>query len=189
MLQARSVEAPASRKRRRRQSVLNAILSASLPVLRKWAHGLLPANARRRADTEDLVQDALVGVIRNLGEGSSIHPKALRRYLKTAIQNKVCDEVKRARLGEVCNLGTACEDGDSKRSGEIAAESEYQREYRDALLRLGEDDKRLLIGRIELGLTYEELAVATEKPSPAAARMAARRAALRLARTMGSTTL
>lgn len=167
-------------------SAFEALLVNVLPSLRRWAHGLLPQGARRRADTEDLVQDAVVGVLRVIGEGSSVHPAALRRYLMTAIQNRIRDEVKRCGKGEVRNLGLCTETELRQATEERAAESENQREYRLALLKLEEDDKLLLIGRIELGLTYEELAIATGRRSPAAARMAARRAALRLARTLES---
>jgi hypothetical protein len=42
----------------------------------------------------------------------------------------------------------------------------------------------MLIGRLELGLSYEELAVATSKPSADAARKAAQRALVKLVEAM-----
>ncbi|MGE0641983.1 MAG: sigma-70 family RNA polymerase sigma factor [Thermoanaerobaculia bacterium] len=167
------------------RSRLEAVLVSAFPALRKWAHGRLPAFARRRADTEDLVQDAIMDVLRNLDKGYSVHPEALRRYLMTAIQNRIHDEIRRARIGEVRNLATGNDAIDSKQSHEDAAESVHQREFRESVLRLCEDDQRLLVGRLELGLSFEDLAIATGRPTPAAARTAARRAALRLARIIG----
>jgi RNA polymerase sigma-70 factor (ECF subfamily) len=49
---------------------------------------------------------------------------------------------------------------------------------------LSASDQEAIIGRIELGYDYGELAAALGKPSPAAARMAVRRALLRLAENM-----
>jgi RNA polymerase sigma-70 factor (ECF subfamily) len=136
-------------------------------------------------DTGDVVQEAIVGVLRNLGELESADPDQLRRYLIVAIQNRIRDEVRRSQIGEVANgVDGAAPDGGASPHDE-AVESEYQRQYRDALLRLDEDGRQLLVGRIELGLSYEELAVATGRPSADAARAAARRAALQLAQIMG----
>ena len=43
----------------------------------------------------------------------------------------------------------------------------------------------MIIGRVELGLTYSEIAAAAGKPSANAARMAVTRALIRLAEEMG----
>ena len=56
--------------------------------------------------------------------------------------------------------------------------------YEEALRRLKPEDREAVIGRVELGLTYGELALALEKPTADAARKAAQRALVRLAREM-----
>ena len=56
--------------------------------------------------------------------------------------------------------------------------------YEAALARLREEDRDLVIGRIELGLTFEELAEAVGKPSTDAARKAAQRALVKLIEEM-----
>jgi len=56
--------------------------------------------------------------------------------------------------------------------------------YEEALSRLRPEDREAIIGRIELGLTNEELAETLGKPSPNAARMAVERALFRLAKEM-----
>ena len=58
--------------------------------------------------------------------------------------------------------------------------------YEAALARMRDEDREVLIGRIELGLTYEELAEAVGKPSAEAARKAAQRALVRLVEDMQS---
>jgi RNA polymerase sigma-70 factor (ECF subfamily) len=52
--------------------------------------------------------------------------------------------------------------------------------YHAGLARLEAGERELIVGRIELGLSYQQLALATDRPSPDAARVAVRRALLRL---------
>jgi RNA polymerase sigma-70 factor (ECF subfamily) len=56
--------------------------------------------------------------------------------------------------------------------------------YESALQRLRNDERELIVARLEMGLTYSELAAATGKPSPDAARMAVTRAIARLIEEM-----
>jgi len=65
-------------------------------------------------------------------------------------------------------------------------ESDERRRYRRALLRLADDDQQLVVGRVELKLSYEQLARATGRASSEATRCAARRAMFRLAREVGA---
>lgn len=156
-----------------------------LPFVERWAHGRLPQRARRRMETGDLVQETLVQVLRNLGELDTADPQKLRNYLIAAIRNRVRDEIRRAEMGEVRNGAVA--DGPDPHPSPLheTIEAEERRQYRAALVSLPESDRDLLTGRIELGLAYQELALATGLPSAAAARMATRRASLRLARALG----
>ncbi|MEO8196609.1 MAG: sigma-70 family RNA polymerase sigma factor [Thermoanaerobaculia bacterium] len=167
-----------------RFAVVERVLAALLPYFERWTHGRLPRYARRRMDTGDVVQEAIVGVLRNLGEIDTADPEALRKYLIVAIRNRICDEVRRASHGEVANIHF--NPADSRPSPlEDAIDAENRRLYREALLGLDEDDQTLLVGRIDLGLSFEELALVSGRNSPDAARVATRRAALRLARRMG----
>jgi RNA polymerase sigma-70 factor (ECF subfamily) len=170
---------------RRRFETIERAMGALLPFFRRWAHGRLPRFARRRMDTGDVVQEAIVGVLRNLGELDGADQETLKRYLIVAIQNRICDEVRRAQIGEVTNGGTGRQPDTRPSPHEEAVEDEYQQQYRAALLQLSDDERRLLVGRIDLDLSYQELALATQRPSADAARAAARRAALHLARLMG----
>ena len=56
--------------------------------------------------------------------------------------------------------------------------------YDTALEQLEPQDREVVIGRVELGLSYAELARATNRPSADAARMAVGRALLKLARIL-----
>ena len=57
--------------------------------------------------------------------------------------------------------------------------------YERALAMLRPDEREAIIGRVEMGYSYEELAEALGKPSPDAARKAAQRALVRLIQQMG----
>jgi RNA polymerase sigma factor (sigma-70 family) len=167
-----------------RFAIIERAIATLLPFFQRWTHGRLPRYARRRMDTGDIVQEAIVGVLRNLGQIDTADPEALRRYLVIAIRNRISDEVRRASHGEVAN-GIRDQPDSGASPLDEAIDSENRRQYREALLTLGADDQTLLVGRIEMGLSFEELAIVTQRHSADAARVATRRAALRLARAMG----
>ena len=73
------------------------LVARYLPRLRRWATGRLPAWARERNDTDDLVQDT---VIRSLGKLEGFVPQhegALQAYLRQALLNRIRDLVRRAQ--------------------------------------------------------------------------------------------
>ena len=162
-------------------SAVNRLFYRFLPALRRWARGRLPRWARRRVDTEDLVQEAFVNVFRHLGRIEPRRRHALRAYLQESIRNRIRDEVRRAGQVEVSR--EAAPDLHDLGSSPLdrAVASENSSRYREALARLDAGEQELIVGRIELGLSYEQLALATERSSPDAARVAVRRALLRLA--------
>jgi len=164
---------------------IEQLFASLLPFLERWARGRLPAYARRRMDSGDLVQDAVVRALRRGDALDQLNPETLRLYLQTSILNRIRDEIRRARHGEVRNGPLPAVTDRAPGPLANAIESEERRQYRHALLTLCDEDQMLLVGRIELGMTYEDLALVTRRPTPEAARAAARRAALRLARTLG----
>ena len=60
--------------------------------------------------------------------------------------------------------------------------------YDAALAQLTDEEREAVIGRVELGLSYEELASAVGRPSPDAARMAVGRALVKLGKLLTSGT-
>jgi DNA-directed RNA polymerase specialized sigma24 family protein len=110
----------------------------------------------------------------------------VRCYLLKSIRNRIVDEVRRAewvaRLDER-HPASALDDAASPL--EEAIETEERRIYRELLLKLGEDERLLVVGRVDLNLSYHQLAIATGRPSADAARVASRRAILVLARAVG----
>ena len=67
---------------------------------------------------------------------------------------------------------------------DLALGAETMARYDEALAALRPQGREAIIGRIELGYDYKELAVSLDKPSVRAARAAVHRALLRLAEEM-----
>lgn len=156
-----------------------------VPGLLRWTRGRLPAYARRRMDTADLVQEALTGALVHLPDLDQRSPESVRGYIQESIRNRIRDEIRRSGLGEVSNdIDHPTPDWRSSPLDE-AIDAENERRFRAALARLDEDDQALVVGRIYLHQSYEELAAATGRHTADAARVGTRRAMLRLARWMG----
>lgn len=68
----------------------------------------------------------------------------------------------------------------------MASENEAFGRYEAALGWLREEEREIIIARLDFDLTYEQIAVALGRPSPDAARMAVRRALLELSEIMKS---
>lgn len=162
---------------------LDRLLARHLKPLQRWASGRLPIWARDLADTDDLVQETLTRTLRKIGGFEPRHVGALQAYLRQAVLNRIRDELRhKGRQPERAEL----EDLESEALSpfEQAIGREAVEDYERALARLRPEDREAIIARVEMGYTYEELAVALGKPTPDAARKAAQRALVRLAEEM-----
>jgi len=137
------------------------------------------------ADTHDLVQETLIQTFKKIDGFDHRGEGALRAYLRQAVMNRIRDELRRAsRRPAPEPLDVDVPDpGLSPLEGAIGQEALER--YEAALQRLSEMERELIIARVEMGLTYAELATAVGKPSADAARMALGRALVRLAEEMG----
>jgi RNA polymerase sigma-70 factor (ECF subfamily) len=166
------------------QDALDRLFTRHLGPLKRWASGRLPRAARDLADTDDLVQDTLLRTLRTMEGFEPRRVGALQAYLRQAVLNRVRDEFRhKRRLPHQTGLDDIEVD-----SGESPLEEAIGREavesYEQALARLRPEEREAIIGRVELGLSYDDLAEALGKPSSEAARKAARRALHRLAEEM-----
>ena len=170
------------------RDALDGLFARLLPSLRRWAHGRLPGGVRDLSDTADLVQHAIVGALRHLDRFEPRRRDALRAYLRQAIRNRVSDELRRhgRRPLHVPIDGDdlAAEAGLSPLARLLSREQEER--FHRAIDRLRAEDRELVIARLDLGYNYSQIALATGRPSPDAARMAVHRALLRLAEEMGA---
>ena len=160
---------------------VEAILERSLPRLRRWAHGRLPAVARGHLDTNDVIQDAVFQVLRRIDVFEPRHVNAMQAFLRRTVTNRICDEMRRLSRHPrpIALVDDQPGDGISPQEAAIQAET-YQR-YRDTLPRLRPRDRALVIARIELQWSYADIAQRFRMTTDAAARMAARRALRRFA--------
>jgi len=166
------------------RAALDRLFERYLPVLRRWAAGRLPRWARDVVDTDDMIQETLIKTFRNVGDFVPRHEGALGAYLRQAVHNRIRDEIRRVQA-RPRKEGLQDDHRDMGPSPlEEALGSEALLRYENALGRLGAEDRELILTRIEMGLSYEEVAMATNKPSADAARMAVSRALVRLAGEM-----
>ena len=163
---------------------LNRLLQRIMPALRRWSHGRLPSAARGMLQTDDLVQDTVVAAMRNLSNFEMRHQGALQAFLRTCVANRIRDIAKYEdrRPAKVPLPDHLVDQQTSPLEQAIGAENLER--YEGALRRLSAADREAIVGRLELQYSYEELAVALSKPTPAAARMAVKRAMERLAEEM-----
>ena len=151
---------------------MNDLFARYLPPLRRWASGRLPRWARDLADTPDLVQETLIQVFKRIEGFDHRGEGAFQAYLRQAVMNRIRNELRSAdHRPERVELEEQAAD-DQRSPLEQAIGTEAVERYEAALQRLREDERELVVARVEMGLTYSELAAATGKPSADAARMA-----------------
>lgn len=163
---------------------LNELFERHLPRLRHWASGRLPHWARDIADTTDVVHDTMVMTLSHLDGFEHRGDGALQAYLRQAILNRIRSELrKRAFRGFPAALDSQMSDqGTSPLDRAIANESLER--YEAGLEKLRTEDREAIVSRVELGLSYAEIAETLGKPNAHAARMAVVRAIERLTAAM-----
>lgn len=165
-------------------SALEVLLERYRPRLKRWASGRLPRYAREMTDTEDLVQEALIGTFKNFRAFEHRGEWALQAYLRRAVTNRIRDELRRHEAQpqrDEMPLGAATTD---KSPLEMALGQEVFERYDASLATLDDIEREAVIARVELGCSYQEIALLANKPSPDAARMLVARALAKLAQAM-----
>jgi RNA polymerase sigma-70 factor (ECF subfamily) len=166
------------------QAALNLLLTRYRPMLTRWARGRLPQGVRDLSDTEDLVQETIIGALRHLDRFELRGEGALHAYLRRAMLNRIRDELRRhGRRGAAETLDEQLVCAEDSPLDHVIGREALER-YEAALAQLNAGEREAIIARIELGQTFAEVAGALGKPSAEAARMAVNRALARLARLM-----
>jgi RNA polymerase sigma-70 factor, ECF subfamily len=161
---------------------LEALLARYRPRLTRWAAGRLPANARGKLDTQDLVQETLIAVAVRLPELAQ--PEAFPAYLRRALLNRLLDLGRRQQPPDL-RLDTDFDAIDARPTpGEQALSTEQWDLYERALAALAPREQLAVMGRLEWGLTHAELAEELGLATADAARMAATRAVAHLVRQL-----
>jgi len=166
------------------REALERLLARHAGPLRRWISGRLPRWARDLADTDDLVQDTLLRTFRKMEDFEPRHVGALQAYLRQAVLNRLRDELRRkGRAPSMVDLDDVRLEAAGSPLEEAIGREAVER-YEAALARLKPEERELIIARVEMDYSYEELAEAFGKPTPDAARKAAQRALVRLAEEM-----
>jgi RNA polymerase sigma-70 factor (ECF subfamily) len=166
------------------RDALDDLLRRYLPRLKRWIGGRLPRHHRGLNDTEDLVQETLINVLRVLPDFEIRHEAGLQAYLRHAVWNRLRQEIRRwtdrpvgAQLDESLS---ATEPSPL----ELAIGQQAIERYEAALEELDEDERSAIVLRLEFGHSYPELAMMLEKRTPDAARKIVERALPKLAESM-----
>ena len=163
---------------------LEQLIERYLPPFRRWARHRLPTWARGVMDTDDLVQETLLGTIKNLKNFRPRGDGALQAYLHKAMLNRIRDEMRKAKR-TAWPVTLDSKEPDRRPSPlNVTIEHEAYERYLQALNELRPADRQAIIARVELGQSWEQVADALHKPSRDAARVAVTRALRRLAETM-----
>ena len=102
----------------------------------------------------------------------------LQAYLRQALMNRVRDYARQAgRRPVTTGLDTGM-DPPARSPVEQAVGQQVLDRYEDALSRLRDMDRELVVARVELGLDVDEIAAAFDKPTPAGTRKAVARASV-----------
>lgn len=159
---------------------VEALLQRSIPSLRRFAHGRLPAAARGTLDTGDLVQETVLHVLRRLDTFEPRHVGAMQAYLRQSVINRIRDEVR--RIGRHPAPAELPEDlaSDLPSPLEEAVRAEAYDRYRAVLVQLSPRDREMVVARIEAQWNLGEIAQRFNMRTVDGARMAVTRALRRL---------
>jgi RNA polymerase sigma factor (sigma-70 family) len=159
---------------------LEALLERCLPSLKRWAHGRLPAHARGTLDTGDLVQEAAMHVLARLDKFEPRHVGAMQAYLRMSVINRIRDEIRKVgRRPETMELTVEPPSDVTSPLEAVIREEAYER-YRSALGKLRTRDREMVVARVEVQWTIQEIAHRFGMASVDAARVAVSRSLKRL---------
>ena len=157
-----------------------------LPILRKWAHGRLPAGARDLTETEDIVQVSLMKALQKVHDFESRGEGAFMAYLRTIMLNNIRREIQRfQRRHQIAPMEYNAELTDEQPSAlEKALGVETLEQYESALMGLSDNAREAVILRLEFGYSFPEVAAAIPCNSANAARMLVTRGLAKMAELM-----
>ena len=166
------------------KEALDVLCARYLPRLQRWARGRLPEETRGLVDTDDVVQDVLMQTLEQAPSFDPEHSGAFLGYARRAIQNRIRDELRRAKRKPSGDQSAGNVIDHKPSPLEEAIGTETLERYEAALGRLTLTEQAAITARLEARMTYEEIADELGKPTAGAARMAVSHALLRLAQEM-----
>ena len=126
----------------------------------------MPRYARSDANTEDVVQDAFLRTLRRIKRFQHRTVGGLQAYLRQAVVNRVRDLIRGSKRRGPASA-VEFEPRDWKPSPlEAAIMREQLDHFLEALRRLRPADRQVIVWRIELGYTADEIATKLGKSRP-----------------------
>jgi len=160
------------------------LLGRYKPVLKRMAHGRLPARARSLQDTDDIVQSTLISAFNHLEAFEPRRSGSFLAYLRQILSNKIVDAVRHGnRIPEHEPISEMMTDG-NRSPLEEALGMELFAAYQAALDKLNPQQRDAVQLRLEGGRSYSEIALEIGSPSANAARMLIERALVLMAKDM-----
>jgi RNA polymerase sigma-70 factor (ECF subfamily) len=163
---------------------MNRLFERLAPPLQRFARGRLPGWARGMIDTTDLVQETLLSTYKVVERGEALADGAIHAYVRKALKNRLIDELRKVDRRPALDEMDRSFEGDVASPLEQAIGAEALDRYESALQRMKEADRDAVVSRIELGLSYQDIATMLGRPSADAARMTVSRALVALAEVM-----
>jgi len=160
-------------------AALDRVFGRLVKRLRWWAHRRI-AGVRRMSDTADVVQDATLGVWQRIDRLDLRKPGDLAAYVRRAVLNRIHDESRRrTRQPDPITLNAELP-AQHPSALDRAIGNQSREQCQAAFSRLTQDERDVIVARLELGYSFDAIAALLDKPSAAAARMAFTRAIGRL---------
>jgi len=166
-------------------SAVRVLVERTLGPLKRWARGRLPRYARASANTDDVVQDAIMRALGRLERFEHRTVGGLQAYLRESVRNRIRDEIRRlSRRGIGEELPDSLPAETYSPLEQIILKERSER-YLEALRTLRPEDRLAVIFRLEHRYSFVEISERLGRSSPDAARMAVNRAVKRLAEALG----
>ena len=168
------------------EAAIEQLLARYRPRLFRWASGRMPAYARDFTDTEDLIQVALLGLVRNFATFRYEGEWSLQAYLRRSVVNGIREQLrKRVRTPEMQELPVDLKARDQCPYEQAVGKEVFER-YNRALEQLTAMEQEAVVAWVELGCSHREILLLTEKPSVDASRMFVSRALEKIATLMAA---
>jgi RNA polymerase sigma-70 factor, ECF subfamily len=161
-----------------------ALIQRCLPALKRWAHRRLPAAARTRFETRDLVQEAVLHLIARSQAFEPTTAEAALAYLRKTVLNLVRDEARRIARRPTTSVLTddVIEVHESPLNSLIQEQTFLH--YRRGLEMLKARDRLLIVASLEREWSVQEISERLRMKSVAATRVALARAMQRLGKEL-----
>jgi RNA polymerase sigma factor (sigma-70 family) len=132
-------------------SALSRLFKRQGLALARWARGF--------SDTADVVQDALLQTFRRIDKIELRGEGALQAYLHTAVINRIKDEMRRVARRPIDDLDEEQQFASSDPTPfDQVMDGENEATYKRALAMLTEDDRALVVGRMDVRRAVIKLA-------------------------------